>query len=71
MNTHHNTQSLQGNSPIQLDDIRAELMSEFHFNTSLTEQVNHPGFELTPKSWTQPWRAYEEIRPQVQTESGS
>ena len=38
MTTHHNTQSLQGNSPIQLDDIRTELMSEFHFNTSLTEQ---------------------------------
>src|SRR5690606_31967012 len=26
--------------------------------------VNHPGNELTPKSWTLPWRAYEEIRPQ-------
>lgn len=33
--------------------------------------LNRPGFELTPKSWTLPWRAYEEIRLQVQTESGS
>ncbi|MEZ2623730.1 hypothetical protein ACBP82_05020 [Paenalcaligenes hominis] len=38
MTTHHNTQPLQGNSPTQLDDIRAALMGEFHFNTSLTEQ---------------------------------
>jgi len=43
MTTHHNTQSLQGNShngnkAITLDDIRAALMGEFHFNTSLTEQ---------------------------------
>ncbi|HHU94024.1 MAG TPA: hypothetical protein GXX62_02905 [Alcaligenaceae bacterium] len=38
MTTHHNTQSVQGNSPIQLDDIRAALMGEFHFNTSLTDQ---------------------------------
>lgn len=38
MTTHHNTQSVQGNSPIQLDDIRAALMGEFHFNTSLTGQ---------------------------------
>ena len=38
MTTHHHTQALQGNSPIQLDDIRAALMGEFHFNTSLTEE---------------------------------
>lgn len=38
MTTHHNTQSLQGNTSSRLDDIRAALMGEFHFNTSLTEQ---------------------------------
>lgn len=38
MTTHHHTQSLQGNSPMHLDDIRAALMGEFHFNTSLIEQ---------------------------------
>lgn len=38
MTTHHNTQSLQGNTPSRLDDIMAALMGEFHFNTSLTEQ---------------------------------
>ena len=42
MTTHHNTQSLQGNSPngnkaITLEDIRSALMDEFHCNTSLTE----------------------------------
>lgn len=42
MTTHHNTQSLQGNSPngnkaITLNDIRSALMNEFHFNTSLEE----------------------------------
>ena len=38
MTTHHSTQHLQGNSQIQLNDIRTALMSEFHFNTSLTDQ---------------------------------
>lgn len=38
MTTHHNTQSLQGNSQIQLNDIKAALMGDFHFNTSLTDQ---------------------------------
>lgn len=43
MTTHHNTQSLQGNShngnkAITLDDIRSALMNEFHCNTSLTDR---------------------------------
>lgn len=38
MTTHHHTQSLQGNTSTCLDDIKAELMGEFHFNTSLIEQ---------------------------------
>jgi|GEM_PF-4265715 hypothetical protein len=42
MTTHHNTQSLQGNShngnnAITLNDIRSALMNEFHCNTSLKE----------------------------------
>lgn len=43
MTTHHNTQSLQGNShngnkAITLNDIRSALMNEFHCNTSLTDR---------------------------------
>ena len=43
MTTHHDTQSLQGNShngnkAITLDDIRSALMNEFHCNTSLTDR---------------------------------
>src|SRR5690606_1928382 len=38
MTTQHNTQSPQGNTSSCLDDIRAALMRDFHFNTSLTEQ---------------------------------
>lgn len=38
MNPNHNAQSLLGNTSSCLDDIRAALMRDFHFNTSLTEQ---------------------------------
>ena len=32
--------------------------------------VNRPGFDLTPKSWTQSWRFHEDVRRQVQKEGG-
>jgi len=32
--------------------------------------LNRPEFELPPKSWTMPWRFYEDVRRPVQTEGG-
>lgn len=41
MTTYHNTQSLQGNSSSRLDDIRAELIGDLHFNTK-PEEIELP-----------------------------
>jgi transposase len=31
----------------------------------VSPELNRPGFELTPESWTRPWRFREEIRCKV------